>query len=387
MPKNKIEKSIHEKVLGALIFIVSYFRVEWSMLFYPKKTFAELLKIKTSTLSFAGGAFLVANILLAQFVGGLIGYRVEKFPFELPWVYEWLGDSSLLILRYLLGILVFLSLLRWFLKRSKIDISIPKTFSIICYASAIFAPFILAKRYFISVQGNILLNMASAVFSQTSLKLGIGDYAKFIFSLIVVLLFIIWWLWLIHLGLTALGARRTKAIICFPFSLFIIIQFIITSIYFVNIHNPFFTASKIILFRDMEKALSAEPPNYLKAALLAEKVANVKYLSPYYRYAAKIRAVAYKMATPLLGGGNARLVDKTLDGIKNRDYSKVQDILTKQLKKLLRDKTNPKRPLYAEWLNDLKEATELHDLPNYIDKQEELFICLKMPTSPIALFP
>ncbi len=82
MVNNSIEKYFNEKITNAISFIINYVKVEFAILFNPTCTFPNLLSNKSTSLK--GPAFLGANILLAYSIGLLAGYRIARFPLDIP---------------------------------------------------------------------------------------------------------------------------------------------------------------------------------------------------------------------------------------------------------------------------------------------------------------
>src|SRR3990172_4773614 len=111
MQNISIEKKIHDYVFCFIGYVVRYVRTLWSMLFHPQRILAIRSSTGTPYLS-RPEAFLVTNIVLSYSVAQLLGYDVPSFPLEIPQFKNLFGGYFFLIIRFILGLLIFLVILK-----------------------------------------------------------------------------------------------------------------------------------------------------------------------------------------------------------------------------------------------------------------------------------
>lgn len=387
----QLESFIHKKFFDAVIYVIDYFRIEWGVIFHPRRTLAEAFGNKGSKFLYKTGAFLFANFVLSFFILG--GDPATEFPFKVSWLSNQFGESFILVVRYVVGIAVFLGLLQLLIKRSKMNVLSTRRFSVICYASAIFVPCTLVKRVCNQLVGGIFVDTWSSLLSQRTVNLETGDYVTVAVWLAMVLLSILWWLWLVYLGLRAqgiVGVRRLKAVVLLSYSIFFGFQSLTSVASFIYVCKPAFQIA--IRCDEIEELLSKDPPNYPKAALLSGIVAESDLLPPYARYFVAIRGIACRMHayanTPLFDDIDPSVVDEALESIRNRDCERARHILAEHLGELSADKTNRFRPFYLSWIKQLELAGELRDSPRFVEKEHEFYIfVISSPYPLIALFP
>lgn len=389
MTKNKMEIEIHGKIINSLIFASRYFITFWKMLFHPRETLFSFLSKKNDSLS-ASGTFLVINILIAYFVGLLSGYTLPKFPFEIPYLQNIFGSSTFLWVRYILGLFVFLICLKLFLKYKDLADFIFIVFPILCYSSVVYIPITFLKGLFNSLIANDLINLLSSFLSDIPLQFGFLRLFKYLSYVLLLIIFLIWWLWLVYIGIRFLkiqSAIKLKKAMIFSLVLFFTLQLFTSLVYSTIIYWPVLKSFKIIIFNDIENELSKIPPNYFKAALLAGQISTNKKMPEYFRYVSKLKKVAYMIATPFFNADEA-ITSKALKGIQEKKYTFVQEILTEYLKKLSHDDKNVKKPLYSQLIKDLEEAKEISSSSNFINYQgKTITIYFIIPPSLISLFP
>lgn len=391
MTESQLERGIHKKILDALIYVIDYFRIECAVIFHPRRTLAEAFRNKGSKFLHKTGAFLLANFVLSFLILG--GDPITEFPFKIPWLSNQFGESFILVARYVVGIAVFLGLLQLLIKRSKVRVSSSRTFSVICYASAIFIPCSLVKRVCNQLLGQIFIDTYSSLLSQRTVNLETSDYITLAVWLATALLSILWWLWLVYLGLRSIGierVRRLKALVLLSYFIFFGLQSLTSVASFISAFKPVFQSA--VSCREIKEALSKDPPDYFKAAFLSEQIAKADFVPPYPRYFVVIRKIACYMRayadTPLFDDIDHRIVDEALENIWNRDCEKARHILVEHLGELSADKTNPWRSFYLGWIKQLEEAGEFRDSPQFIENQDEIFVfVMSSPCPLIALFP
>ena len=85
----EMEKENHEKVFGTINSIIRYIATFWAMLFYPKRTLAEL----DSPNLIRPGYFLLINIFLSVSLAQFIDYDIVSFPISNPILQRLTGSS------------------------------------------------------------------------------------------------------------------------------------------------------------------------------------------------------------------------------------------------------------------------------------------------------
>jgi hypothetical protein len=383
--KSKLEVTIKD-----FFFIIDQLKLAASILFRPKKTLYNLLQEKKVSLLKAT-TFLLINILLVYSFKKLLRFEVNKF--SLAEVAPILGNISLLSIRFILGIFIFVMIIRILYRPRLRKGSISRLFIIVCYASAIFFPFLVVKTFVSGWFGNIFLNIAYSVFSKSKIEFGVGETIRLILGISLIVFFVIWWLWLIYYGLKlSYPENKTaglKSLVLLSFCLFFLIQSLSVTILSIKYYRPLFLSLKIIMY-DLDKVLTQKPPNYLKAALLCNQIAEAKPgLPPYYVYAAKIRAVTYKLATPNLFDVDNKILKIALGNIEKGNYLEAQNMLTNYLKRLQANKQDVKRPFYNQLLKTIEEADKILSSPDFVDRSrgEELRLFLPFLPAPFILLP
>ncbi len=383
----KKEKETHEKVFALVTYIIRYIETCSTILLHPKRTFANYNSIALTK----PGPFLIINILLSYSIGKIIGiYTIPEFPFEIHFLQNSFGGYAFITTRFILGFILFLLLLKCFIKYKKIDSFISVVFPIFCYGSVVYLPIILVKQiYYYSISRDIF-NLLSGAFSNIPLSLNLGSYIKLIIYLTIPVVLLVWWLWLIYTGLRLSkikSPRNLKKAILFSYITFSVIQTSLLFLLFVHEHGPLLRDMKTIITEDIDKELSKEPPNYFKASILARRIANNEKMPAYFRYAAKLREITYTIATPIFKG-DEKIVSQVLNSIKEYNYIYLQKILDEYLKSLLHNEQDSKRLLYLALIKELEEAERIRNSENFIDLNgKNLMFMLPIPTNVITLFP
>jgi hypothetical protein len=411
------EKGVHKKVYNCTIIIIRYFQTYFSILSHPQKTFENL---RSGVLT-KPGTFLVINILLSYSVGHIISYELPQFPFSIPLplqdpqTQKLTGNYLFLIGRFIIGIAIFTLLLKWFLKFKNSYNFVSLIWPILCYSSVIYLPFILIKTFLATYYTNYGFDLLSASTSGIPLKLNLSSVLKFLLYPLIRILLPIWWLWLVYTGTKfAVKNANIKKGIFFSYIFFFLCQTFITSVSFIVLNYSTIKGALIIASDQVGIELAGNPPNYLKASLLAREVSdNEKLPIPeYIRYLFKLKKAIYLIA---YYKGDEALTSEAMKGFKGRNYPYVRNLLDGELRKYSAN-NNQQKPLYYPMIKEIMdEAEKLRNSPTFVDlggnpidinvgiwftlrplsypvysidsKKTSVSIYLTLPPSLIALFP
>lgn len=165
MPGNKSEDELGKKIINFIEFIPRYFKTLWFVLIHPQTTFNSLLFKENNSSFTKPETFLGINIILSISIGSILGYSFPKIPFQPSWLQYPLADMAFLIIRLLLGILLFLFLIKWIVGYRDNDSFIKKTFPILCYCSALYIVIIILKGFYswflLIIFTNYLVNLCT----------------------------------------------------------------------------------------------------------------------------------------------------------------------------------------------------------------------------------
>jgi hypothetical protein len=90
-------------------------------------------------------------------------------------------------------------------------------------------------------------------------------------------------------------------------------------------------------------------------------------MPPFLRYVFKLRKASYLLATPKLFEGDTAFTRQVLTELDLKEYTSVKRLLTAHLHALSSDTKNPKRQLFLQLENELKEAEDLYNSPGFVD--------------------
>jgi len=220
-----LEKTINIKVFTILRFVSRYSKTLWNLLFFPRKTFT-ILGSSFNSNYMKPGAFLVINIILSYLVSQLLGYTIPAFPFEIPFLSNRFGSYSFLVLRFILGLFLFLAIVKFLIRHESFEKYISLIFPIFCYSSAIYIPFVVVKGFRNHILQKKFLNLLGAA----HLKFSSLFSLNLLFALVISLILLLWWLWLIYTGIrySKLFTRlKLKKIILFAYIIFLTCQILL----------------------------------------------------------------------------------------------------------------------------------------------------------------
>lgn len=361
MANNPIQEEIHKKFNSIPVLIGDYFKTLFAVLVHTEATYDKLSIEGIRSVLMKPVAFFITNILIASSIDHFFGYDIPKFPFETTLIPNLLGNFPFIVLRYLLGILLFISIFKLFIKQYKVTYLINKMFPIVCYASAIYIPYTFLHGLVGEIVGKYLVNSSSYIMQD------ISGLTYLVFSIKILLLmltpqivFIAWWLLIVYLGLKSINLssskRLKKAIIISP-CIFIFVQLstVLAATYIKN--SSTIDALKIVYSGSVYEILSQKSPNYMNAMFLAESVSNNKQIPEYGRYAYKLIKMSSSIAIPTFRNDKA-VVAEILKGIKDRDYRNVEKIITTHIDSLSAN---------IDLKRELSEVIEIRNSPTFVD--------------------
>lgn len=356
--------------------IVNYLRSELGLLFRPRYTLSFIDKDRDKSFLSNPDLFLFVNILLTylifetpSIIGGQFIERLKSF-------YEPLAPSALfigVILRYVLGIIIFLFILRVFFRTQKINTFSRKIYEPICYASAIYMPSVVIKNFLgAHILSPAFLNLLTPAFSHSKSQFSSFDVLKMIIYLIAVVILISWWGWLLYIGIRNAFKERLKRIgriIGYSLIFYFTIQWIIIGIW-TGIRSYNTTCKPYFNLVNALNIISVESPDYLKAASLFKEVADSETISYIYRYVAQISFVTYMLATEFSDIEKNRNIFKQVSGeIENGNYLNAEELLLDFLKKASHDQEDPYRSSYVILFKEIKKAQDY--LQDYLNRHDQ----------------
>ena len=378
-----MEDNVNKNVFNLISFlnqclkiIKRYFKTLLGLLFYPHKTLDELSLTSNSLYFTKPGTFFVINIILAYSIGQFVGYEVQIFPFPIPILKNIFGGYTFLILRFVLGLFIFLLILKFFMKFKSSDKFISLIFPILCFGSFIYLPIIFVKNIYYYFFLNDMINLLSSFLSNIPLKFNLVAFVKYLLFVPIAILIFFWWIWLIDLGIKSFKIRtqvKAKKAILLSCLLFYFLQFTTSFIYSTIEDWEFLKGAKIMALHDIERELSKKPPDYLKASSLAGIISNNEKFPPFVRYVFKLREITYLTAIPYLKI-DEKLTNNAFKTLEEKNYTYLKELLTKhkrQIQDSLVDETDIfRKTFYTLLMNDIDEIDKIRNSPLFDDFKE-----------------
>jgi hypothetical protein len=394
------ERKIHGRIFDVEFCIVRYCRTSWGMLAHPSDTLMVLSSANESPSLVLPGLFLIFNIILASLLAQILGYEIAIFPFTSAnlkdsGTWNWLtknGFPVLQFIQFIVGLTVFVFILRRALKHDNLDTFVPTIFSILCYSSVVYLPFVVIKRLCDLGIASDMFDLWSSIFSGLTARLSFSNYLKLSLYLLIQLFLLFWWLCLVYKGIRLLFRKKSALslmkVVTISYFLFLIVQMILFSLILVIENSASLRDLWTLATDEITKEVARTPPHYLKAAFLADRMSEYEGLPEYGRYTFKLKKLTYTLADPLYKQDN-RATSEMLRYLKAKDYKALEDLLGKYLKRAASNDKDPRRPLYVGLMKDLDKAVQLRTSPTFVDlrgKSVNLgLFCVYRP--PIALFP
>jgi hypothetical protein len=397
MFKMQNEKKTHKYVFGLVRYIGVYFNAIWSMLFYPKKTLTNHFSMPRSPDLMKPGAFLMTNILLILLVYAIFGYEGTEFPFKVSFLKNIMPsyvNYTFSIVSTILGLTIFFLIMKRVMKIKNLDYSLNLVFPVLCYSSVVYLPSIVFEIIYKLIFGgdmqNLFISIINQIFNKTPLKVSFISLINFLVFLLIPLTILVWWLWLVYKGLKCSGYEAKvspKKVVIFSYGIFLTIQITLLLFTFGIIYGATFRDLKTIIFEDIEKELSKNPPNYLKAEILVGNIAKNEMMPEYARYVYILKETTYTLASPLLKTED-KIIRQSLKYQKEQDYITLENFLSEYLKKVSSNQEDLRRQLYVGLINDLEKAKQLRNSPNFVDLHgKTVNFFFEFPSNLIRLSP
>lgn len=367
---------VYERVVALASQLIGYFSTLWSILIHPKRTFDEMCENGRSAGFMGPGVFLVANIVVTHYVDHVFGYESPSVPFKLTLIPTFVQEYPFLISRYIIGIITFVSILRLFTKQQPLRQFIHRVAPIMCYASAIYIPYAFLHGANGNHVGRVLIDSAQKIFQNDSHPTFFSFCLKFLCLLLLPQIFCAtWWSWIVYLGIRAASLFMRLRSLFVSIVVFMIVEFstIVAASYIVN--RSTIDDLTIVNSHALAGLISQEPPNYLEAMMLAEKVADDKLIPAYGRYAYMLIEISCAVAMPVLHNDKAVVAD-LINGVMRRDYMSVQEIVSNHMGSLVASIDIKRKMANVVALRNSPEFVDLRDIdlvvfPKIVDDLED----------------
>ena len=337
------------------------------------------------------GAFLVANILLVFAIRSMLGFSPPDFPLEL----HWSATFPLDFLRYLLGFLVLLAFLLLFVSRRDFPQGMILIAPVACYASVVYLPLLSISMLLSSVSGHFFLNSIASLFDFWASWASIGDgrlppieWVSFVLSIVLIIFYaagVLWWLYLIHLGLKLIPLQLpyTKlrkllwAWFCYLLTKTGSIVLVMIILYSNTIVTDFYWIK-------LKEVISEDPLKCGSAFISAQRIIGNDTYPIYPRYIAYIISATCSPVFLLQGDETRKkVIERAITAIKESKFEVARGILEEYMSEVPKAKVNVGTIMVK---SNLKEANKLYESPMYLEWRgtEHSY---GIPPAPIALFP
>jgi hypothetical protein len=372
MPGNKIDEELGKKILEYIEFIPRYFTTLWLVIAHPKKTFNSLSTKNNSLKLLMPATFLGINILLSTVIGYMIGYTFPKFFFQPPWLRSYWGDLSVITLRYLLGYLILLFLIKWLIGYREHDSFIKKAFPMLCYSSALYIVYVIVYQFFLEfIFGEFFYDDAISMLSNilimtpaTLPKIDYGLIVKLLLCGIPVLTVFCWWVWLLYSGLKSYNLnspRRTKIALIFGIIIFSVTNQIIQFSEGRFINSSMRRGIDVIIKNNIDEEISKGPSSFFKAITDAHTVAENHMMPEAVRYYFIMKKISFIISLPAFNN-DQKLVANILSKLKERKFIEIEQILKANRKNIFSD---------LNLDNELDAAKSFRESPDYVDLHDK----------------
>ena len=158
----EIKKESRWGLLEIILYVINYFKTELAFLFSPGRAFSQ-----KPTFLIHPEIFLLSNIILTYLIFKVpVPVEISDLQTILVPIKE-LAAYSGVILKYVIGITMFLFILAQNLKKHGINVLSRKGYSVICYASAVFLPIALIKYFLDFITGTTFMNLITPILSRS----------------------------------------------------------------------------------------------------------------------------------------------------------------------------------------------------------------------------
>ena len=266
-------------------------------------------------------------------------------------------------------------------------------FPVLCYSSVLYLPFIVVKRFCDIQIGSDFYDFVYSILSGFTIKPSLVNYFRLSLYLLIHLLLVLWWLYLVYIGLKSLFPQNTRLglikAVTFSYMLFLAVQ-TVSSFTILGFEQGVVLRNQWTLATDeIGRELAKTPPRYLQAASLSERLYEDETLPEYGRYAFKLKKIAYILANPFYKQ-DSRFISGALHYSEIKQYRDLETLLNKYLRTAVLNDRDILRPLYVSLIQDLDDAIKLRTSPTFVNlqgKSVNLYYTWVVPDSFVALYP
>ena len=357
MKPNTEKEDSRDLVVDFIVNVFLYLSTFKRLLLSPRRTFLNLsITNRSSPLLIKPGYFLIANIVITYLIGQFVGFKPQN-PFNFTPLNNLLSGYSFIAIRNILGILIFLYILKFFTKQKSLQAFLQNTLPVFCYSSFVYLPIFVTEFFFSENISEGFIKEQS--FSFKSL-LNIMFNPHFLILALLFMCCIFWWLWLIYIGIkvskSTLTVNLKRALIATSVTYTIVLIFI-TIISSIIVHYPTLKGFKIIFSGDIEKEIVKKPPNFLKAAQLATIVSDNKGMPEIFRYRLELKRIACVIAH--FSPNDKTLMYKVLSELFRHNYTSASGMLNAYFRNLSSASGNNKKSYLPTLKKQFEDAEAL----------------------------
>lgn len=355
MVEYKKEEKHHDLVINFIVNVFLYLSTFKKMLLLPRKTFLEFFMTKNPPL-IKPGYFLIINIVIIYLIGQLLGYE-PKNPFNFSPLSNLLSGYSFIVIKYIVGLFIFLYILKIFSKQKNLYSFLQYAIPILCYSSVVYLPIFITKFFFFeNITEGLLKEQSFSLSTLLNIVFGI----KFIILFLLLLFCIFWWFLLVYIGIRFSKSNiiiNPKKTLIFSSLTYIIVFILLTVISTTAVNYSTLKAFKIIVYSDVEKELIKKPHNFLKAATLATAVSGNTNIPYIFRYIFELKRITCLIAH--YSPKDERLMYEILAELSDKNYTKGSTILNTYLKNISSSPKNNKHSILLIFKKQIEDAEEL----------------------------
>lgn len=394
--KNGLEQDIINGLERAIQYLATHFRLFLNLLVHPSKTLSEKFANTVDKFAFT---FWFLNICIVYWFGKVFGFTPNKYPFTIPFPFhipflDLIDNFFLIFARHIIGLIIFCGLFRFFIGSKESKVIKRKVDRLFFLSSAIFLPFCLFQvclwrlfldKYFNGMADPLLRTMQYFILTgKEPWVSAINFFINFLKGYLVFFtlnsFFVIWWLWFMWTGIKFIQVRNVlmNRIFLKVCLLFIIIQATTSSIFAITSLIHGIKPYSIIALKEVEKAVTRQPPNYGEAAKLCDEVVKNKYSPIYFKYVATVRGLVYKIASfsfiPSTNKFTELILNETSGWEWRGDYRKIQLKIDSYFEQKFSKEKNVERSmenLLCQIKERLAKAEELYSNKDFNFEEEQ----------------
>jgi hypothetical protein len=378
LEKGYFEESVEKKSDEVFVFLSKYLYTFKSFLFNPKETFKRIKSGEHSEKYLAPRVFLLLNLLLANTFGLLLGFKLPEVPaITLSTFQKYLTNASFLILSYVFGYFVFVSIFRSIMNRiSEKLVKTNQVILMVSYASVVFVPFVFAEKIGHFYFGTHLINKLSilkdANITDTEITFHLKDLWKlgdFLVLFIPAFLLMFYWCFLLFIAMKAFGFDKRLRILVATLLLFFVSRAVSSVFLFVLMLAPSSESLYLLNHPEVDLSKGTKEVNYFIVARIQERISEDEKIKRSVRYYLKLSSIGFlvELSKPKTFDG---LALKNQDLLKNGKPEEAYKSLKEAIEKMKNDNVDDDFSKYQVLLSKLDEAVSIK---NNLDKNEEIY--------------